>query len=150
MTTPKPGVVGGDTYARNGGRPQDLPREDLSRDDQAPPEATPLRVPNEGLIGVARDIAECYAEVLETPKSFLYFTVLTYLGALVANKVTLDSELRPHPCLYTVLLGESADTRKSTALRKVDEFFRGLGTGYAPPVLFEEGQLFETDLAVLR
>jgi hypothetical protein len=61
------------------------------------------------------------------------------LGALIAGKVTLDSELRPEPRLYTVLLGESADTRKSTALRKVDEFFRALGAGYTPPVLFGVG-----------
>jgi acetyl esterase/lipase len=104
-----------------------------------PAEAEPLRVPDIGLVGIARDFAETYAAHLESPRSFFYFGCLTYLGALIAGKVTLDSELRPEPRLYTVLLGESADTRKSTALRKVDEFFRALGAGYTPPVLFGVG-----------
>ncbi|MGH2368558.1 MAG: hypothetical protein ACRDI2_10170 [Chloroflexota bacterium] len=104
-----------------------------------PAEAEPLRVPDEGLVGLGREFAELYAEYLESPRSFFYFGFLTYVGAAIAGKITLDSELRPEPRLYTVLLGESADTRKSTALRKVDEFFRSLGTGYAPATLFGVG-----------
>ena len=42
----------------------------------------------------------------------------------MAKMVTLDSAIAPEPRLYTVLLGDSADTRKSTALRMADEFFR--------------------------
>jgi hypothetical protein len=38
--------------------------------------------------------------------------------------VTLHSELRPSPRLYTVCLGPSADGRKSSALDHVDRFFR--------------------------
>jgi hypothetical protein len=137
----KPESIGADTLGANG-RGADipsLPREDLSRDELAPAEAAPLRVPDAGLVGLAREFADLYAHYLESPASFFYFGFLTYLGALIAHKVTLDSELRPEPRLYTVLLGESADTRKSTALRKVDEFFRALGAGYAPAVLFGVG-----------
>ena len=106
----------------------------------APPaEAEPLRVPDVGLIGVGQQFADLYAAHLESPRAFFYFAFLTYLGAVIADKVTLDSELRPEPRLYTVLLGDSADTRKSTALRKVDEFFRALGTGYVPATLFGVG-----------
>jgi hypothetical protein len=49
---------------------------------------------------------------------------LTYLGAVLADKVTIASELRPSPRLYTVLLGESANARKSAALDFVDRLFR--------------------------
>jgi hypothetical protein len=42
----------------------------------------------------------------------------------LADKVTIASELRPSPRLYTVLLGESANARKSAALDFVDRFFR--------------------------
>ncbi len=141
MSAAKPESVGADTFAASG-RGADvpsLPREDLSRDEQAPAEAVALRVPEEGLIGVARDFATLYASALESPRSFFYFAFLTYLGAVIAHKVTLDSELRPEPRLYNVVLGDSADTRKSTALRKVDEFFRSLGAGYTPAVLFGVG-----------
>lgn len=105
----------------------------------APDLAQPLSVPEAGLIGVGREFADLYAHYLESPRAFFYFTFLTYFGALVARKITLDSELRPQPRLYVVLVGESADTRKTTALRKVDEFFRSLGPGLEPHVLFGVG-----------
>jgi hypothetical protein len=69
----------------------------------------------------------------------LYFAFATYFGAAIAKMVTLDSVITPEPRLYTVLLGESADTRKSTALRVADEFFRHLGAPWTVPVLFGAG-----------
>jgi hypothetical protein len=99
----------------------------------------PLKVPNDGMIGLARDFAELYARYLESPMAFFYFTFLAYFGALIAKRATLDSELRPEPRLYVVLIGESADTRKSTALRFTDEFFRSLGVKWDPPVLYGVG-----------
>jgi hypothetical protein len=89
--------------------------------------APPLQVPDVGMIGIAKDFAELYAEYLEAPHSFFYFSFLTYLGITVAKQITLRSELAPEPRLFTVLIGESADTRKSTALRKTDQFWRSLG-----------------------
>lgn len=97
-----------------------------ARPDEAPPTTEPLRVPEKGLIGLAREFADLYDEYLESPKSFFYFAFLTYLGAIVSKSVTLASELGVQPRLYTGLLGESADTRKSTALGKADEFFKSL------------------------
>ena len=105
----------------------------------APASASMLTVPESGMIGVGRDFADLYAAYLESPRAFFFFTFLTYFGSLIANKITLDSELRPPPRLYTVLIGESADTRKSTALRKVDEFFRSLSPEWEPHVLFGVG-----------
>jgi hypothetical protein len=136
-----PERVGADTFAVNGHGADisKLPRENLDRDEQAPLEAAPLHMPEEGFVGIAHDFAALYASALESPMSFFYFVFLTYLGALIAQKITLDSELRPEPRLYTSVLGDSADTRKSTALRKVDEFFRSLGPGYTPSVLFGVG-----------
>jgi hypothetical protein len=111
----------------------------LPQHDLAPPPADALCVPDQGLIGLGRDFADLYAEHLESPRSFFYFSFLTYLGASIAAKVTLDSALRPQPRLYTVVLGDSADSRKSTTLRLTDQFFQSLGTGYAPTVLFGVG-----------
>jgi Protein of unknown function (DUF3987) len=63
--------------------------------------------------------------VLETPKEFLFMAFITALGSLLATNVTLATELKPQPRLYTLLLGQSADARKSTAIDTVAEFFQG-------------------------
>lgn len=104
-----------------------------------PTSAEPLRVPDVAMIGLAREFADLYGKYLETPRSFLFFSFLTYFGLIVSRKITLASALAPEPRLYTVLLGESADTRKSTALRMADDFFRTLGTTYEPRVLYGVG-----------
>jgi hypothetical protein len=101
--------------------------------------AAPLSVPAEALVGLGQQFADLYARYLEVPRSFLYFGFLTYFGALTAKMITLESELSPEPRLYTVVIGDSADTRKSTGLRKTDEFFRSLGTPWSVPVLFGVG-----------
>lgn len=75
--------------------------------------------------GAAGNFAQAYGEHLETPPAFLFVSYLTHLGHLLSDKITLDSELRPQPRLYTVLLGESADDRKSTAINQVTRFFTG-------------------------
>jgi Bifunctional DNA primase/polymerase, N-terminal/Protein of unknown function (DUF3987) len=123
---------------------------DLARRDQAkkrvavpgpppPGPATPLRVPDAAVVGIARDFADLYSRYLETPRSFLYFAFLTYCGSVLAKKITLASALAPEPRLYTVVLGESADTRKSTALRVTDDFWRSLGSEWEPRVLHGVG-----------
>lgn len=74
--------------------------------------------------GLAGEFAAMYARSLEVPKPFFYFAFLTCLGSILADRVTLSTEILPQPRLYTVLLGESADDRKSTAINKVTEFFK--------------------------
>jgi len=74
--------------------------------------------------GVAGKFAHVYSSYLEVPKHFFYMAFLTCLGNILADKVKLVSELDTQPRLFTVLLGESADDRKSTALIKVVNFFK--------------------------
>jgi hypothetical protein len=80
--------------------------------------------------GVAGEFAALYSSHLEVPSHFLYMGFLACLGIVVADRLTLASEVRPQPRLYVVLLGESADDRKSTALLKVTEFFRDAVDGF--------------------
>jgi hypothetical protein len=101
--------------------------------------ATPLRLPDSAMLGIGRDFADLYSAYLESPRSFLYFSFLTYFGSLIAKKVTLDSELRPEPRLFTVNIGETADTRKSTTLRVTDAFYHSLGAEFEPRVLYGVG-----------
>lgn len=74
--------------------------------------------------GVAEEFTEVYVSRLEVPAEFMYMAFLTCLGSLLACRATLKTEIRPQPRLYTLLLGESADGRKSTAIDKTVEFFR--------------------------
>ncbi|MFH1767052.1 MAG: hypothetical protein ABH826_03095, partial [Patescibacteria group bacterium] len=73
--------------------------------------------------GVAGDFARIYARHLEAPEHFFYLSFLACLGSILSGRLTLDSELSPQPRLYVILLGESADDRKSTAVQKTVEFF---------------------------
>jgi hypothetical protein len=82
------------------------------------------------ITGAAGDYATVYASALEVPRHFLYISYLTCLGAILAKKVTLNSEIAPQPRLFTLLLGESADDRKSTALSKTTDFFRDALTDF--------------------
>ena len=82
-----------------------------------------LEFPHWIMDGIAGDFAELYSSYLEVPEHFFYMGFLTCLGALIADRVTIASEIAPQPRLYTLLLGESADDRKSTAVDKVADFF---------------------------
>jgi len=83
-----------------------------------------VRFPYEIINGVAQSFTETYCSRLEVPKEFLYMSFLTCLGSILSRRATIATEIRPQPRLYTLLLGESADTRKSTAIDKTTEFFR--------------------------
>ena len=75
--------------------------------------------------GVAGDFARIFGEHLEPPDHFFYMSYLTIFGLYVSDRLSLDSQRKPSPRLYTILLGESADTRKSTAIEETEEHFRG-------------------------
>jgi len=93
------------------------------KDEDASPE-NPLEFPAWIMSGAAGAFAQAYSEYLETPASFLYMSFLTILGNIVSDKITLQSELKPQPRLFAVILGQSADERKSTAITKALDFFR--------------------------
>jgi hypothetical protein len=85
--------------------------------------AKPLEFPEVVMSGAAGRFAYAYSQYLETPPPFLFMNYLTLLGHVVSDNLTLYSELRPQPRLYTVNLGESADDRKSTSIDKTCDFF---------------------------
>jgi hypothetical protein len=74
--------------------------------------------------GVAGEFAKIYSEHLESPPEFFYMSFLTCLGSLIADSAGILSEVRQEPRLYLLLLGESADDRKSTSLMKTIGFFK--------------------------
>lgn len=83
-----------------------------------------VRFPYEIIKGAAKSFTDTYGSRLEVPREFLYISFLTCLGSVLSRKVTIATEIHPQPRLYTLLLGESSDTRKSTAIEKTTDFFR--------------------------
>ncbi|MGO9175720.1 MAG: hypothetical protein ACLQED_06205 [Desulfobaccales bacterium] len=80
--------------------------------------------PQEVMTGAAGMFARTYAAYLETPESFLFAAYLTFLGHVVSDRITLDSEIVAQPRLFTIILGESGDTRKSTSVGKTNSFYQ--------------------------
>jgi hypothetical protein len=85
---------------------------------------TATEFPDHVISGLAGDFTNLYSEHLEPPRLFWFFSFLTCLGSVFSPRVTLKSEIRPQPRLFTLLLGESGDDRKSTALNKTCNFFK--------------------------
>ncbi|NIM99471.1 MAG: DUF3987 domain-containing protein [candidate division Zixibacteria bacterium] len=107
------------TERRNSGF--EAPRTHEFHEEPKPrPEGDPLKSIYSGWAG---EFSRIYAEATEPPRSFYFISALTCLGNVISTRVTLESEISPQPRLYTVILGESADDRKSTAIKKTVEFF---------------------------
>jgi hypothetical protein len=97
-----------------------------------------IAFPESAYLGVAADFADTFSTACESPKSYFYLSFLTCLGALVGDRVCLQGATRAPARLYTVLLGPSGISRKSTAIKLTVDFFvrnvvgfptvRGLGS----------------------
>jgi hypothetical protein len=93
-----------------------LTPEEVSKPD-------PLQFPPGLMTGFAGNVARVYSALLEPPAHFFYVSALTTLGSILSGKITLQSELRRDPRMYTLLLGESGTSRKSTAITTVVDLF---------------------------
>lgn len=82
------------------------------------------KLPKDSYSGVAADFADLFGRYLETPRTFLYFSFLTTLGNMLSDRLTLKSELRPQPRVFTLLIGSSGDDRKSSSLNATVGFFK--------------------------
>jgi len=100
--------------------------------------AAGITFPESAYLGVAADFADTFSTACESPKSYFYLAFFTCLGALVGDRVCLQGATRAPARLYTVLLGPSGISRKSTAIKLTADFFsrnvvgfpivRGLGS----------------------
>jgi hypothetical protein len=80
--------------------------------------------PYQVMNGVAGDFAKIHSRYLEPPIEFFYMGYLTCLGSMLADRITLESEIGPQPRLYVATIGQSAFDRKSTAIQKCIDFFK--------------------------
>ena len=85
-----------------------------------------LSFPRSAMIGSLGELAIELGRDNEVPEEFLFADALTVAGAIMSGRFTLDLGLESDTRLYTVTVGESADTKKTTAQTKVIKFFRQL------------------------
>lgn len=107
---------------------------------EAPLAATPEKIepekgitlpfPDEIMTGAAGEFAAVYSSYLEPARHFFFMAYLVCLGSIIADRVFLQSEISPQPRLYLLLLGESADDRKSTVITKTVDFYRSVLSDY--------------------
>jgi hypothetical protein len=88
-----------------------------------------LYFPREAITGSLGDFARVMADGTEVPEEFYFAAALTFFGSTCANRLTLNAQLKGEPRLFTVLLGESADVKKSTAFRTTADFFHSVWDG---------------------
>lgn len=80
--------------------------------------------PSEIMSGLAGDFAQAQAECIEAPEHFVYMAWLTSLGSILSGRATIARGLAIQPRMYVLILGETAEGRKSTAIKIVTNFFR--------------------------
>jgi hypothetical protein len=83
----------------------------------------PSRFPKDAIRGLAKEFSDTYSQYLESPWQFWAFSFLTCLGNILGDRATIASAIKPQPRLFTILLGESARTRKSSCIEQTLEFF---------------------------
>ena len=126
--TPKTKPQAGDGERPDGGWSPGFSQESL-RTCETASEGTQknlagIEFPAHVMSGFAGDFARIYSEYLEPPIQFFYMAIITCLGNILSGLITLESAIAPQPRFNVLLLGESADDRKSTVLEKLVEFFR--------------------------
>ncbi len=85
-----------------------------------------LRFPEWVMRGSLGELACILARGTEVPEEFIFATAITVIGAACAGDLRLNIGVTAEPRLFTVLLGDSYLARKSTAMRKVLDFFNSL------------------------
>ena len=96
-----------------------------------------LELPDICYLGILRDFCDLLEPFYEVPRAYWLFSLATIIGAAIAGKMTIESDLRVESRVYTVLLGQSGVVKKSTAIRRTLEFVEGAGC--LPPVSYGVG-----------
>jgi len=93
---------------------------------ESEPETKGIAFPQSAITGSIGALACTMAEGTEVPEEFYFAAGLTTLGALCTGRLNVAANVDCDPRLFTVLLGESADVKKSTALRRTVSLFAPL------------------------
>jgi hypothetical protein len=102
----------------------------------------PAPCPQEALYGWFNAYCEIMTPTTEACAAFHLGTGLVYAGSLAGRRVSTHSGGALYPNLYLTLVGETGKSRKSTAMKRGQSFFRG-----PPPT---PGQLISQPFSTLR
>src|ERR1700722_18036888 len=106
-----------------------LGRINVAAQTQAPSFTSPnpfLAFPSSAITGSIGDLARLFARGTEVPEEFYFASGLTLLGSACATELTLNTGMDVEPRLHTVLLGQSYEAKKSTAVKRMVHFFQEL------------------------
>ena len=124
-TTTEAGTIPSTTPADS---PEDAPRIDRNHSQQPPsPLVMATGFPASVLTGLGGEFVNLYAPCLESPPEFLFAAWHTCFGIALSRYVRLDLAFDARPRAFTVLLGESAIPRKSTAVKVAVNFWERPG-----------------------
>jgi hypothetical protein len=87
-----------------------------------------LHFPQQAMIGSLGAFAQVMAKGTEVPEEFYFAAAMTMWGNAHSTRLRVNAHVDPEPRLYTVLLGESADAKKTTAVRRTAAFFHDFWT----------------------
>jgi len=114
-------------YPAGGGTQEPVIVIEIPQEDMEPAETTSVAFPEaawSGIFGQWRDIV---APCTEAPLEFLYASFLVALGMMLGRNVWRSSPRPIYPNFYVLLLGQTGDSRKSTALWFAEELLRYVG-----------------------
>jgi hypothetical protein len=97
------------------------------------PSHAPLAFPGGSIVGSIGDLARLFACGTEVPEEFYFAAGLTLLGSACATDLALKTGNEVEPRLYTALLGQAYEAKKSTAVKRTISFFENLWSGGGAP-----------------
>lgn len=124
-SAPQPHAAGVTEHARESARVADNHGSAL----------TGIAFPESAIVGSLGEAAEELTRETEMPRAFVYSTLLTLAGDYCSGRLTVDTGLKSDTRLYTILLGDSAEMKKSSAKNTGIEFFRSLDLPETPFIL---------------
>jgi hypothetical protein len=83
--------------------------------------------------GSIGDLANVLARGTEVPEEFYFASGLMLLGSACATELTLNTGMEVEPRLYMMLLGQSYEAKKSTAVKRMVQFFEDMWSGCGGP-----------------
>ncbi len=89
-----------------------------------------LKFPKGIITGCAGNFSSLYAEYTEAPEEFYFVSFLLFMGNLIADRLTMKSEISPQPRINALLLGASGELRKSSAVDATIKFYREAIEGF--------------------
>ena len=88
--------------------------------------------PRDAIQGLAGSLQTLYRNTLNRPGHSGPLPFLTCLGSILSDRLTLNSAIRPHPRMFMILLGASANDRKSECIKQTINLFSEVIQEFAP------------------